>query len=70
MWRLAMCRRWCCMGTPMPTLRSSSQGSRPLSYFFDATLEVYAGAPHGLPLTHAERVGSDLLEFAQAPVVV
>lgn len=29
----------------------------------DARLEVYEGAPHGLPLTHIERLNRDLLEF-------
>jgi non-heme chloroperoxidase len=29
----------------------------------DAVLKVYAGAPHGLPATHADRLNADLLEF-------
>ncbi|HWT43549.1 MAG TPA: alpha/beta hydrolase [Sphingopyxis sp.] len=29
----------------------------------DATLSVYEGAPHGLPLTHVERLNSELLAF-------
>jgi non-heme chloroperoxidase len=31
-----------------------------------ATLKVYPGAPHGLPVTHQDRLNSDLLEFIQA----
>lgn len=34
----------------------------------DARLEVYGGAPHGLPLTHADRVASHVLEFTQTAV--
>lgn len=30
----------------------------------DASLKVYEGAPHGLPLTHAARIASDVLDFA------
>jgi pimeloyl-ACP methyl ester carboxylesterase len=29
----------------------------------DATLSVYEGAPHGLPLTHVERLNAELLAF-------
>jgi non-heme chloroperoxidase len=29
----------------------------------DATLEVYEGAPHGLPSTHQDRLNADLLAF-------
>ena len=32
----------------------------------NATLKVYAGAPHGMCTTHAPRVNADLLEFLQA----
>ena len=28
-----------------------------------ATVKIYEGAPHGLFLTHAERLNKDLLEF-------
>jgi pimeloyl-ACP methyl ester carboxylesterase len=31
-----------------------------------ARLVVYEGAPHGIPLTHAERLTSDIREFAAA----
>ena len=34
----------------------------------DGRLEVYEGGPHGLPLTHAERVAADVLAFARAEV--
>jgi non-heme chloroperoxidase len=30
-----------------------------------AELKVYEGAAHGLPITHAERLNADLLEFAK-----
>ncbi|RLM48426.1 hypothetical protein DVK02_19495, partial [Halobellus sp. Atlit-31R] len=30
----------------------------------DARLKVYDGAPHGMFITHMERVNRDLLEFA------
>ena len=29
----------------------------------DATLKVYEGAPHGLPITHKDRPDEDLLAF-------
>jgi non-heme chloroperoxidase len=29
----------------------------------NATLEVYAGAPHGLPITHQDRLNADLVAF-------
>jgi non-heme chloroperoxidase len=29
----------------------------------DATLKVYEGAPHGLPMTHKDRLNADLLAF-------
>ena len=31
----------------------------------DARLAVYAGAPHGLPFTHAQRLGADILAFVR-----
>ncbi len=31
----------------------------------DATLKVYPGAPHGLTVTHKDRLNADLLEFFQ-----
>ncbi len=34
----------------------------------DARLEVYPGAPHGLPLTHAARVAADVVAFARSAV--
>ncbi len=30
-----------------------------------ATLKVYAGAPHGMCTTHADKVNADLLSFAK-----
>lgn len=32
----------------------------------DATLKVYAGAPHGLMVSHREQFNADLLAFIQA----
>lgn len=32
----------------------------------DATLTIYAGAPHGITDTHKEQLGNDLLEFIKA----
>ncbi len=32
----------------------------------DATLKVYAGAPHGIPETHHDQVSNDLLEFIRS----
>jgi pimeloyl-ACP methyl ester carboxylesterase len=32
----------------------------------DATLKVYAGAPHGITDTHKEQLGQDLLEFLKS----
>ena len=32
----------------------------------NATLNVYAGAPHGLPITHAETLNADLLAFLKS----
>jgi non-heme chloroperoxidase len=31
-----------------------------------ATVKIYEGAPHGLFLTHAERLNKDLLEFTRS----
>jgi len=35
-----------------------------------ATLRIYEGAPHGLPVTHKERLNADLLAFCKASVAV
>ncbi len=32
----------------------------------NATLKVYAGFPHGMPITHADIINKDLLEFIQS----
>lgn len=32
----------------------------------DAELRIYAGAPHGLPVTHRDRFNADLLEFLKS----
>jgi non-heme chloroperoxidase len=32
----------------------------------DAILKIYAGAPHGLPITHKERLDADLLSFLKS----
>lgn len=36
----------------------------------DARLVVYEGAAHGLPLTHAERIAFDVLQFARAQIAM
>jgi non-heme chloroperoxidase len=61
---------------PVPTLvlHGDSDTSAPLQLtgqptaqlLPDARLEVYEGAPHGLPLTHADRIAADVLAFARA----
>lgn len=38
-------------------------GMRSAEIVPDARLEVYEGAPHGLPITHADRLNRDLLGF-------
>jgi non-heme chloroperoxidase len=40
-------------------------GNRSAKMIKDATLKVYAGAPHGLMNTHRERFNTDLLAFAR-----
>ena len=35
-----------------------------------ATLRIYEGAPHGLPVTHKDRLNADLLAFCKASVAV
>jgi len=32
----------------------------------NATLKIYAGAPHGLPFTHKEKLNADLLSFLKS----
>jgi non-heme chloroperoxidase len=32
----------------------------------DATLKVYAGFPHGVPITHADVINNDLLAFLRS----
>jgi non-heme chloroperoxidase len=32
----------------------------------NATLKEYPGAPHGLPVTHADRLNADLLAFQRS----
>ena len=34
------------------------------------TLQIYEGAPHGLPTTHKDRLNADLLAFCKAPAAV
>lgn len=36
----------------------------------DARLEIYSGAPHGLPSTHKERLNAELLSFLEAAPAV
>ena len=41
-------------------------GRRTAAIIPDATLKIYDGAPHGLPLTHAEMFNRDLIMFARS----
>ena len=38
-------------------------GARSVKILPDAELKVYEGGPHGLPVTHADRVNADILAF-------
>lgn len=38
-------------------------GARSADVVKDGHLKVYEGAPHGIPITHAERFNADLLAF-------
>lgn len=41
-------------------------GRRSADLVPNATLKVYSGAPHGLPITHHEQLNRDLLEFIRS----
>jgi pimeloyl-ACP methyl ester carboxylesterase len=41
-------------------------GRRTAALIPEAKLEVYAGAPHGLYFTHAERLNADIAAFARS----
>ena len=47
------------IGAPLPIT-----GRKTASLMPHATVKIYEGAPHGLFLTHTERLNKDLLEFA------
>jgi pimeloyl-ACP methyl ester carboxylesterase len=61
------------INVPTLLIHGDRDASAPLPLTAQATaalipssrLEVYAGAPHGLPLTHVERLNNDLLSFAR-----
>jgi len=61
---------------PALVLHGDSDASAPLELTGRPTadmlprgrLEIYNGAPHGLPLTHAEQVAADVLEFAREQI--
>jgi non-heme chloroperoxidase len=40
-----------------------ASGRRSVDILPDATLKVYPGAPHGLPITHQDQLNADLLAF-------
>jgi non-heme chloroperoxidase len=40
-----------------------ASGKRSVEIAPNATLKVYPGAPHGLPITHQEQLNADLLKF-------
>jgi pimeloyl-ACP methyl ester carboxylesterase len=41
-------------------------GRRTAALIPGARLQIYEGAPHGLPLTHAERLNADILSFVRS----
>jgi pimeloyl-ACP methyl ester carboxylesterase len=41
-------------------------GRRTAALIPNATLKIYDGAPHGLPLTHADMFNRDMIEFARS----
>ncbi len=41
-------------------------GKKSAAAIAGSTLKVYEGAPHGLPVTHTDRVNQDLLDFLKA----
>lgn len=44
----------------------AASGKRSAEIVPNATLKVYQGAPHGLPITHQDRLNADLLAFIRA----
>ena len=54
----------------MTTTRScrarSAVRSLPAAMIEGATLKTYAGAPHGLTVTHQDRLNQDLLDFLKS----
>jgi non-heme chloroperoxidase len=44
----------------------AAAGLRSAEIVPDATMKIYEGAPHGLPITHADRLNRDLLDFIGA----
>jgi non-heme chloroperoxidase len=44
----------------------AAAGEKSVRLVPDATLKVYAGAPHGLTDTHKDQLNKDLLEFLNA----
>ncbi len=41
-------------------------GKKSAEMIADATLKMYPGAPHGLPVTHQDQLNQDLLEFLKS----
>jgi non-heme chloroperoxidase len=50
--------RWTCSTGSAAALRSAKLVK-------NATLKIYAGAPHGLVVTHQDRLNADLLAFLE-----
>lgn len=50
-------------GTDDQTVPAAATGERLAAMLPDAVLKLYDGAPHGLPVTHADELNRDLLAF-------
>ena len=53
-----------------PSAPLERTGMRTAALLPNAELKVYERAPHGLPLTHADRVAADVLRFITARAAV
>jgi non-heme chloroperoxidase len=48
---------------PLQIVPIDAAGRRSAEIAPNATLKIYEGAPHGLPITLQDRLNADLLEF-------
>jgi non-heme chloroperoxidase len=44
----------------------ATAGRRSMEFLPQGTLHVYAGAPHGIPATHKDKLNEDLLAFLRS----